>query len=164
MSDLPDFGSESTIVFAESRQLIEMLSDRMDKNPATKGGPIRHGLITGAIGEEARMRTIDDFQAARFPFVLCTIKAGGTGITLTQASTEVFIQRNWSPIEMEQAIARAHRIGSEEHDSITVVDYVTPNTVELAQLSALARKKDMLEEIVRDEELMRKFLLGESLE
>ena len=52
-----------------------------------------------------------------------------------------FIQRNWSSVEMDQAIARAHRIGSEEHDSITVVDYVTPGTVEEAQLAALARKR-----------------------
>jgi hypothetical protein len=65
---------------------------------------------------------------------------------------------------MDQAVARGHRIGSEMHDSITVVDYVTPGTVEEAQLSALARKRDMLEEIVRDADLMRKFLLGEPLE
>ena len=124
----------------------------------------RHGLITGAISTDARDRTIEDFQKGAFPFVLCTIKAGGTGITLTKASVEIFIQRNWSWVERDQSIARGHRIGSEEHDSITVVDYVTPGTVEEAQLGALARKKGMLEEIVRDQDMMRKFLLGEPLE
>jgi SNF2 family DNA or RNA helicase len=163
MGDLDDFEGQSTIVFAESRQLIELLSDRMHKNPATRGGPIRHGLITGAIGEDARNRTIDDFQRGDFQFVLSTIKAGGVGITLTKASVEAFIQRNWSPVDMDQAIARAHRIGSEEHESITVVDYVTPGTVEEMQIVSLARKRDMLEEIVRDADLMRKFLLGEPL-
>jgi SNF2 family DNA or RNA helicase len=94
---------------------------------------------------------------------LSTIKAGGVGITLTKASAEAFIQRNWSPVEMDQAIARAHRIGSEEHDSITKVDYVTPGTVEEAQIASLAVKRNMLEEVVRDADLMRKFLLGEPL-
>jgi SNF2 family DNA or RNA helicase len=156
-----DYEGQSTIVFAESRQLIELLSERMHKNPASRGGPIRHGLITGAIAEDARDRTIVDFQKGDFQFVLCTIKAGGVGITLTQASAEAFLQRNWSTIDMDQAIARAHRIGSEIHESITVVDYVTPGTVEEAQIVALARKHGMLEEIVRDAEMMRKFLEGD---
>jgi len=163
MDDLSDFDGQSTIVFAESRQLIELLSERMHKNPETRGGAIRHGLITGAISEEARDRTIEDFQKGNFQYVLCTIKAGGVGITLTEASAEVFIQRNWSPVDMDQAIARGHRIGSEKHESITVVDYVSPGTVEEAQLMALDSKRDMLEQIVRDEETMRKFLLGEPL-
>jgi SNF2 family DNA or RNA helicase len=158
MTDLPDFEGQSSIVFAESRQLIELASERLAK----KG--IRHGLITGAIATDARDRAIEDFQKGLFPFILCTIKAGGTGITLTKASVEIFIQRNWSWVEMDQSIARAHRIGSEEHESITVIDYVTPGTVEESQLRALARKKGMLEEIVRDEDMMRKFLLGDPLE
>jgi SNF2 family DNA or RNA helicase len=106
---------------------------------------------------------MEDFQKGRTPFILCTIKAGGVGITLTKASTEIFLQRNWSPVEMSQAIARGHRIGSEEHDSITVLDYVTPGSVEEMQILSLDRKGDMLEEIVRDEMMMRKFLLGEPL-
>jgi SNF2 family DNA or RNA helicase len=155
MTDLPDFYGASNIVFAESRQLIELLSEQMNKKS------VQHGLITGAIGEDARNRCIDDFQAGKFPFVLCTIKAGGVGITLTKASNEIFLQRNWSPVDMDQAIARAHRIGSEEHESINVIDYVTPGTVEEMQLMSLDSKRDMLEEIVRDEALMRKFLMGE---
>jgi SNF2 family DNA or RNA helicase len=158
MGDLDDFSGQSVIVFAESRQLIELLSERMNR----KG--IQHGLITGAISEDARSHTIDDFQAGAFGYVLCTIKAGGVGITLTKASVEAFIQRNWSPVEMDQAIARAHRIGSEEHESITVVDYVASGTVEEAQLGALRRKRGMLEEIVRDADMMRRFLLGDPLE
>jgi SNF2 family DNA or RNA helicase len=157
ISDLDDFTGQSSIVFAESRQLIDMASERLTK----KGIP--HGLITGTVGEDARERNMDDFQKGRTPFILCTIKAGGVGITLTKASTEIFLQRNWSPVEMSQAIARGHRIGSEEHDSITVLDYVTPGSVEEMQILSLDRKGDMLEEIVRDEAMMRKFLLGEPL-
>ncbi len=158
MSDLPDFEGQSVVTFAESRQLIELLSERLTK----KGIP--HGLITGAVTETARNQAIDDFQSRKYQHVLCTVKAGGVGITLTQASVEVFLQRNWSPVEMSQAIARGHRIGSEIHDSITVVDYVTPGSVEEAQIAALASKRGMLEEIVRDADMMRKFLTGEPLE
>jgi hypothetical protein len=44
-----------------------------------------------------------------------------------------------------------------------VLDYVTPGSVEEMQILSLDRKGDMLEEIVRDEMMMRKFLLGEPL-
>ena len=155
MGDLDDFGDASTIVFAESRQLIEMLSGRM-----TKAG-IMHGLITGAISEAERERNIANFQEGYTQHILCTLKAGGVGITLTKASAVVNLQRSWSSIDMSQAIARAHRIGSEDARLDPVVDYVTPGTVELAQIAALARKGDMLEEIVRDEALLRKLLMGE---
>lgn len=157
MGDLAmgDFAGQSSVVFAESRQVIELLSARMSKKS------IPHGLITGVISEDERDRNINAFQEGEFPFILCTLKAGGVGITLTRASVEVFLQRNWSPVEMSQAIARAHRIGSEIHDSVTVIDYVTPETVEEAQIAALARKRHMLEEIVHDVDLMRKFLTGE---
>ena len=76
----------------------------------------------------------------------------------------VFLQRSWSSINMDQAVARAHRIGSEIHDSITVIDYVTPHTAEETQIEAVARKFDMLEAVVRDEDLMRKLLMGAPLE
>ena len=64
---------------------------------------------------------------------------------------------------MSQAIVRDHRIGSEEHDSITVIDYIVPGTAEMTQISALGHKADMLEEICRDEDLMRKLLDGGEL-
>ena len=101
-------------------------ADRDALGADAQEGRSEHGLITGKIDEETRDRTIEDFQKGEFQYVLCTIKAGGVGITLTKASVELFIQRSWSPIEMSQAIARGHRIGSEIHDSITVVDYVCP--------------------------------------
>jgi hypothetical protein len=45
-----------------------------------------------------------------------------------------------------------------------VVDYVTPGSVEEAQIASLASKRGYLEEIVRDADMMRKFLTGEPLE
>jgi len=156
MADIDDFNGESVVVFAESRQLINLLSDRM----RTAG--VRHGLITGDQSTDQRTRTIDDFQKGDFQFVLCTIKAGGVGITLTRASIAVFLQRSWSPVDMDQAQARIHRIGSEIHDSVLIVDYVAPGTVEEAQIWALNRKRGMLEEIVRDKDLLRRMLTGEA--
>jgi SNF2 family DNA or RNA helicase len=154
MDDLPDFGPEQVAVFAVSRQLIEMLSARM-----TSEG-IAHGLVTGRIDEDERQRHIDAFQDGKTQFILCTIAAGGTGITLTAASTRVFLQRSWSSIEMEQAKDRTRRIGSERHRVISHIDYVTPGTIEEAVIAVLDGKLESMEEILRDRELFAKAVAG----
>jgi SNF2 family DNA or RNA helicase len=152
-----DFGEDSIVVMAESRQLIDLLSKRLDK----LGPGYEHGLITGGISGDERQRHIDEFQAGKTRLILCTIKAGGTGLTLTKARVIVFLQRSWSVVDQKQAEARVHRIGSEMHDSILQVDYVAPDTVEEVQIHALEGKGERLEEIVRDRDLMIRVLKGE---
>jgi SNF2 family DNA or RNA helicase len=155
MEDLPDFGEDSIVVFAESRKLIELLASKLDKSK------IPYGLITGHVTTEDRQKNIDDFQAGKTRLILCTIKAGGTGITLTKARVMVFLQRSWSMVDQLQAEARSHRLGSEQHDSVLIVDYVTSGTIEEAQIWALSTKHARMEEIVRDKDLLLRALKGE---
>lgn len=155
MDDLPDFGDESLIVFASSRQLINLLSDRLEKQG------IPHGLITGDQDSVERMYHMDNFQRGDTKLILCTIAAGGTGITLTKASTMVFLQRSWSMIENEQAEARGHRIGSEQYDKVRIIDYITKDTSEYLVLEANAEKTKQLQYILRDKELMKKFVMAD---
>jgi superfamily II DNA or RNA helicase len=116
INDIDDFGDDSVVVFAVSKQLINMLSARL-----TKMG-IEHGLITGDQNADQRQEAMDKFQAGKIRFMLCTIAAGGTGITLTKARIGVFLQRSWSMIDNIQAEARVHRIGSEQHNSVVIID------------------------------------------
>ena len=147
-----DFGDSSIVVFAQSRQLIEMLSAEMTKKD------MKHGLITGAQSTDERQQHIDDFQAGKTKYILVTIQAGGVGLTLTAADTNVFIQRAYSSTAMKQALSRSHRIGAEKHDKVTIIDYISENTIEEKQLAALAAKDGRIEEILKDKDLLRKFL------
>ncbi len=156
MEDLDDFDEEDSIVVASpSRQLIELLSERLTKKEIT------HGLVTGAISESDRQYYVDRFQAGKDRLLLLTTGAGGTGITLTRARVLVFLSRPWSNIDSLQTEGRVHRIGSEIHDSILIVDYVTQDTVEDRVHEALKDKGDRLEEILRDKDLLRRMLSGE---
>lgn len=158
MDDLEDFGDESVIVFAVSRQLIELLSKRLTKLK------IKHGLITGAQTAIERQIHMDDFQDGKIKYILCTIAAGGTGITLTKGSTTAFLQRSWSLIENLQAEARGHRIGSEIHDRVRIIDYVTKDTVQEKVFAAIDEKNRNLQLILRDDDLILKTLLGKEIE
>lgn len=157
MDDLPDYGDESIVVFAVSKQLIMMLSARLDK------AKIPHGLITGDQDAVERQAHMDNFQRGETKLILSTIAAGGTGITLTNGSTAVFLQRSWSMIENQQAEARVHRIGSEKYESIRILDYVTTGTSEEIVFQAVEEKGRQLEFILRDKELMKKYLKAEEI-
>lgn len=152
MHDLTDLGSESVAIMAVSRQLIELLSERMTK------AKIPHGLVTGAQDEDERQRSIDDFQNGKIQFILFTAAAGGAGITLTAARYLIRLQRPWSRVDDVQALNRVHRIGSEIHESIIVIDYVTEGTLEHHVMDVLDNKNESFEGVVRDNDLLLRVL------
>jgi SNF2 family DNA or RNA helicase len=59
-------------------------------------------------------------------------------------------------LENVQAEDRVHRVGSERHESVTVVDIIAPDTIEVRQLQKLREKATRLEEIVRDRDRLAK--------
>jgi len=150
-----DFGDDSVAVCAVSRQLIELLSAALTK------AKIKHGLITGSQTEDERQQAVDDFQAGKIKWILFTAQAGGVGITLTTARRLVMLQRPWSLVDHRQALDRVHRIGSEIHDSILIMDYVTEGTIEERVLQVLETKSDNFEQIVRDKDQLMKLLLDD---
>ncbi len=147
-----DFGEDSIAVCAVSRQLIDLLSARL-----TKEG-IPHGLITGAQTGEQRQQAIDDFQSGKTKWILFTAQAGGVGVTLTAARRLVMLQRPWSLVDHKQALDRIHRIGSEIHDSVIIIDYVTEGTIEERVIQVLETKADNFEQIVKDKDKLLQLL------
>lgn len=150
-----DFGESSLVVFAQSRQLIDLLAAEMTK------AEYKFGMITGGQSTDERQQAIDDFQAGKINFVLVTIAAGGVGLTLTKADKMIFLQRSFSSTAMVQAYSRAHRIGSEIHENVTIVHYITEGTVEEKQMDILEGKGARIEEILKDKDLLKKFLADE---
>lgn len=95
------------VVFAHHRDVIASLFKELS---AFKVALI-HGGTTGA----ARQQAVDDFQSPSGARVLIgQIQAAGVGITLTAASTVVFVEQDWVPGNMAQAEDRCHRIGQKE--------------------------------------------------
>jgi len=62
------------------------------------------------------------------------------GLTLVQADLTVFLEKSYKPSRNEQAIRRIHRLGQTR--PVTVLDYVTPGTVDQRIRSLLASKTD----------------------
>lgn len=134
------------VVCAEYRQLIDLAADRLRK----KIGAENVVLITGEVPEGIRAANLAMFQGGRARVLLFTVKAGGVGLNMTAADTIVRLQRSWSMLENKQALDRVHRIGSEIHESILVIDVIARDTIEEDQLQRLYVKQRRLDEITRD--------------
>jgi SNF2 family DNA or RNA helicase len=148
---LEDMNGEPLIVFAASRQLIELASETLWEHDVV------HNKIVGGMSDAARGAAELDFQEGRVRAILMTYGAGSESITLTRADTICRMQRSWAHRENLQAIDRFHRPG-QESDKCLIVDFVTPGTVEDdQQMASLEEKAERMEEIVRDRRaLLRK--------
>jgi SNF2 family DNA or RNA helicase len=149
---LDEMGDEPLVVAAVSRQLIELASAAL----TDKGIP--HGMVTGAQSVPMRAMAVNDFQEGKTRVILLTLGAGAEGLTLTRADTMLFMQRSFSPLENQQAEDRIHRIGAEHHDRITIIEQITPGTVEESKRDLLEAKGVRIEEVLRDKEMLRRLL------
>jgi SNF2 family DNA or RNA helicase len=144
MSIIEDDPGKPMVIAAEHRQLIDLAATRM-----TDAG-IPFARVTGGVSADERDAAVQAFQDGKIDYILFTYKAGGVGLNLTRADTMVRLQRSWSLIDNNQGVDRIHRIGSEVHDKVTIIDLVAAGTIEETQLERLYDKAERLEEIVRD--------------
>ncbi|WP_345462620.1 DEAD/DEAH box helicase [Nocardioides marinquilinus] len=152
--DAADGAGEQVVVFAPSAQLV-----RLAGAAAARAG-FRVGYIVGGQGHAERSQNMRDFQAGDLDVICVTTSAGGVGITLTAARTVVFLQRPWSIVESIQAEDRCHRIGSERHDSIEVIDIVARNTIDTRVRAVLRERAGQLADLVQDPRIVAELLGG----
>jgi non-specific serine/threonine protein kinase len=96
-----------------------------------------HGGVAKADRDELVRRFQDGGPAAPPIFVL-SLKAGGTGLTLTAANHVVHVDRWWNPAVEDQATDRAFRIG--QRRNVQVRKFVCAGTVE-EKIAAMIRDK-----------------------
>lgn len=137
------------VVFAASRKLIELCSEKVDCD---------HILITGSQSSVDRATSIERFQRGGVPLALVTLGAGGEGITLTAASRAVFLQRSWSLVQNLQAEDRIHRIG-QIGDSVEIIDVVSTGTLEEKVREVMYDKEATLADVVKDPKRLRDLLI-----
>lgn len=152
MEDIESFGKNQVAIMSVSRQLLELLSARL-----TKAG-IKHGMITGKTSEDDKQQAIDDFQAGINQFVLFTAGAGGTGVTLTKARYLCRLQLPYSFVDYVQTLRRVRRIGSEIHENIIVIDYVTEGTLDEHVFEVVAKKEENFQDVVKDGDALLRML------
>lgn len=128
---------ERVLVFTQFREMVAPLGEYM----ADLFG--RGGLtLDGGTPVKKRKELVAQFQSDDGPpFMVLSIKAGGTGLNLTAASHVVHFDRWWNPAVENQATDRAFRIGQQRN--VMVHKFVTRGTIE-EKIDELIRGKQEL--------------------
>lgn len=115
---------EKVLIFTQFREIIKPLSVYLEK-VFGESGLVLHGNTP----MKARGSLVERFQREDGPpFFILSLKAGGSGLTLTQASHVIHFDRWWNPAVENQATDRAFRIG--QKNNVLVHKCVTLGTVE----------------------------------
>jgi superfamily II DNA or RNA helicase len=83
------------------------------------------------------------FRDGEVPVFLISLKAGGFGLTLTEADYVFLLDPWWNPAAENQAVDRAHRIGQDKH--VTVYRMVAEDTIEEKVLALQQKKADLFD-------------------
>ena len=133
MQMLPDMVAEGRriLLFSQFTGMLDLIRADLD------AAGLRHVSLTGTTRD--RMAPVEAFQSGAADIFLISLKAGGTGLTLTAADTVVHYDPWWNPAVEDQATDRAHRIGQDK--PVFVYKLVAEGTVEDRMLDMQARKR-----------------------
>jgi SNF2 family DNA or RNA helicase len=94
---------------------------------------------------------IDGFRTGDAPVFLLSLKAGGTGLNLTEADYVFLLDPWWNPAAEQQAIDRTHRIG--QHKNVMVYRLIAAGTIEEKVVALQARKSALVDAVIDDGDL-----------
>jgi superfamily II DNA or RNA helicase len=93
-----------------------------------------------------RQSVVRGFREGDAVAFLISLKAGGFGLTLTEADYVYVLDPWWNPAAEAQAIDRAHRIG--QNRPVTVYRLVSGGTIEEKVVALQERKRDLFQRVV----------------
>ena len=126
--------TDKALVFSQYVRSLKSLSKQI--------GDIPSRIFHGEMPEQMREETIRWFRECPGPCVLLmSIKAGGVGLNLQEASTVIMFDRWWNPAVEDQAIQRAHRFGRRR--PLHVFRFIVDDTIE-QRIDTLLREKRIL--------------------
>lgn len=92
---------------------------------------------------------------------LISLKAGGFGLTLTEADYVFLLDPWWNPAAEEQAIDRTHRIG--QTNQVFVYRMISTGTIEEKVLELQRRKARLFTAVMDDDELFAQSLTADDI-
>src|SRR5215831_6057964 len=133
---------EKMLVFTQFREVTGPLATFLGQIFGHTG-MVLHGE-TAVENRKTLVRRFQEDEAVSF-FVL-SLKAGGTGLTLTAASHVVHFDRWWNPAVENQATDRAFRIGQKKN--VLVHKFICRGTVEEKIDVLIDSKQDLSDELL----------------
>ncbi len=140
LTDVILASGESMLVFTQYTQMATMLQQHLD----ARG--IRSLFLHGGVPVPRREEMVTRFQAGEVPVFLLSLKAGGTGLTLTRATHVLHYDRWWNPAVEDQATDRAYRIGQDR--PVQVHRLIAEGTLEDRIAALLETKRELADAVL----------------
>ncbi len=133
--DLTVASGHKALVFSQWTSLLDLVE------PHLHAAGIDFTRLDGSTRD--RGAVVERFQGADGPPVLLvSLKAGGTGLTLTAADHVFLLDPWWNPAVEDQAADRTHRIGQER--PVSIYRLVAADTVETRILALQEQKRALV--------------------
>ena len=134
---------EKVVIFSVFKQPLNELYELLKDDGAL--------LCTGDIDDKTISDNIDKFQTDnKYKVMLCTTSKMGTGVTLTSATTEIFISSCWTQALETQCEDRCWRIG--QKNKLTVYKLINHNTID-ERVAEILKVKGAMSDYVIDDKL-----------
>ncbi|MET1053911.1 MAG: SNF2-related protein [Pedobacter sp.] len=138
-------------------QFVSML-DLIKKELKAKDIPFEY--LTGQT--KNRERKVDNFQNNPDVRVfLISLRAGGTGLNLTEADYVYLVDPWWNPAAENQAIDRCYRIGQKKN--VVAVRLICPDTIEEKIMQLQETKKELVSDLIQTDGSLLKSLTRNDL-
>lgn len=136
------------LVFSQFTSFLDLAEARLD------AAGIAHLRLDGST--RRRSAVVSAFRDGEAPVFLVSLKAGGFGLTLTEADYVFLLDPWWNPAAEAQAIDRTHRIGQDR--SVMVYRMIAADTIEEKVLALQQRKARLFRAVMDDDELFARAL------
>ena len=128
------------LIFSQFVRHLKLVEDWVQQ----EGIPYQY--LDGSTPGKKRDESVQAFQRGEGDVFLISLKAGGTGLTLTAADYVIHLDPWWNPAVEDQASDRAHRIGQQR--PVTVLRLVSENTIEEKIVQLHAKKRDLADSLL----------------
>lgn len=143
------------LLFSQFTSFLSIVRSRLDKDGVT------YEYLDGQTRD--RQSRVERFQSdPDCKLFLISLKAGGLGLNLTAADYVYLLDPWWNPAVEAQAIDRTHRIGQTR--SVFAYRVIAKDTVEEKVLELQAKKRDLAEAIIGEDNSLISGLQKEDLE
>jgi SWI/SNF-related matrix-associated actin-dependent regulator 1 of chromatin subfamily A len=124
------------LVFAHHHDVVDAYTSRLEE------AGIKLVRVTGQENAAERQQAIDAFQDGDAQVALLSIGAGGAGLNLQAATNVIFVELPWRPGDVDQAEARAWRMG--QKNAITTYFLVGLQTIEEKIAKVIDTKREVV--------------------
>ena len=133
---------ERVLVFTQFKEITPYLDDYLAEIFHARGY-----VLHGGTPVKTRSRIVEAFQGEKYvPYIILSVRAGGTGLNLTRASHVIHFDRWWNPAVENQATDRAYRIG--QKNNVMVHKLVCKGTIEEKIDEMIASKTELAQNVI----------------